>query len=184
MTPQRLHAELSGDVMSKAYLIGALHDATERYYTYRISQKSKGYVSLIKEMILEMGYKAWVYREGKSREVYVVEFSKNVLVETEIRTKQEKIDYIRGYFDAEGSVPKKKDARMYIYFAQKNRVDLEEVRSYLEELGIHCGNIHNPSERVDSNYWRFFVSSKSYKRFAQLIGSNHPRKQAVLEMVI
>lgn len=61
--------------ISKAYLLGALHDATERRLTYRISQKSKKYVTLISLGIKNLGYKAWVYREGKNRQVYVVEFS-------------------------------------------------------------------------------------------------------------
>ena len=144
MTPQRLHAGLSGVAMSKAYLIGALHDATERTHTYRISQKEKDYVLFVKDMIIEMGCKAWVYREGKTKNVYVVEFSKSVLDGFNVETDQEKIDYIKGYFDAEGSVPKKDGARMYIYFAQKNKEDLEGVQSYLEELGVICGKTHNP----------------------------------------
>jgi hypothetical protein len=58
------------------------------------------------------------------------------------------------------------------------------VRSHLVELGIKCGKTHNPSRRVDPSYWRFFVSSNSYKRFTQTIGSMHPRKKTALEMVI
>ncbi len=170
--------------MTKTYLLGLLHDATERKHTYRISQKSEPFIRFIAGMIRGMGYNAWVYREGKSRSVYIVEFSKSVLRNTKIRTRQGKIDYVRGYFDAEGSVPQKPGARMYIYFAQKNRKDLEQVRSFLVELGIKCGKIHNPSKRADPDYWRFYVSAASYSDFAREIGSYHPRKQPVLEMVI
>jgi len=52
------------------------------------------------------------------------------------------------------------------------------------ELGIKCGKPHNPSRRVDPEYWRFFVSSESYSAFAREIGSMHPSKCKALEMVI
>jgi intein-encoded DNA endonuclease-like protein len=170
--------------LSKSYLLGVLHDATERKHTFRISQKDRSFVEYIARMIRHMGYNAWTYREGKTRNVYVVEFSKKVLAGAKIRTRQDKIDYVRGYFDAEGSVPRKPGARMYIYFAQKNKRDLEEVRSFLVGLGIKCGRVHNPSKRVDPQYWRFFVSVESYRDFAREIGSRHPNKRNVLEMVI
>ena len=170
--------------MTKAYLIGILHDATERKYTYRVTQNDESFIYFITAMIRKMGYNAWIYREGKSRNVYVVEFSKFILRDAKIETRQNKIDYVRGYFDAEGSVPKKPGARMYIYFAQKDKKDLEEVCSFLTELGIKCGKIHNPSKKNDPCYWRFFVRCESYRDFAYLIGSNHPRKKQILEMVI
>ena len=62
--------------ISKAYLLGALHDATERKLTYRISQKSKSYVVFVASGIRSLGFGAWTYQEGKSRPIYVVEFSK------------------------------------------------------------------------------------------------------------
>ncbi len=169
--------------MSKAYLLGALHDGFESKHTYRIAQKYESFVREIAEMIHGMGFNAWVYKEGSNRNVFVVEFSKTVLSGFEITSLQDKADYARGYFDAEGSVPLN-GSRMYVYFCQKNKSDLEEVKSFLGELGIICGKTHNPSEKEDPNYWRFFVSCKSYKDFAQKIGSRHPLKKRVLEMVI
>ena len=55
---------------------------------------------------------------GKTR--HVVEFAKSILRGVRIETEEQKRDYIRGYFDAEGSVPKIPRERLYIYFAQKN----------------------------------------------------------------
>jgi len=69
-----------------------------------------------------------------------------------------------------------------LYFAQKDLSDLQEVKSYLEELGIVCGKIHNPSKKADPEYWRFFVGAKSYKDFAVIIGSWHPVKRRFLRM--
>ncbi len=88
---------------------------------------------------------------------------------------------MRGYFDSEGSVPKKSGARFYIYFAQKNYEDLKRAKGFLEEIGIVCGKIHNPTQK-DPNYWRFFVSSGSYKDFIEKVGSWHPRKRQLLRM--
>ncbi len=168
--------------MTKAYLLGALHDATERKTTYRIAQKSTEYVEFLAEGIKSLGRKAWTYREGKSRNLYIVEFSKSLLKGAKIRSRQDKIDYIRGYFDAEGGIARNPKVRYYLYFAQKDLSDLQEVKDYLEELGIACGKIHNPSKRVDPDYWRFFIRVKSYKDFARTIGSWHPIKRRFLRM--
>jgi hypothetical protein len=184
LTPQRLHAGRSKVVsMSKAYLLGALHDGSETTYTFRICQKYESFVRDIAVMIQSLGFNAWTYREGSDRNLFVVEFSKRVLRGFEISTLEDKRDYAQGYFDAEGSVPLN-GSRTYIYFCQKDRNDLEEVKAFLTELGIQCGKTHNPSKKNDPEYWRFFVSSKSYSDFARVIGSRHPIKKTILEMMI
>ncbi len=170
--------------MSKAYLLGALHDATERRYTFRISQRDRAYVEVIKQLVNNLGSNAWIYREGKKRNLYIAEFSKSLLRAVPVASETEKRDYIRGYFDTDGGISRSPAVRYYIYFAQKNRADLEQVRKYLVELGIRCGQIHNPSRTVDPNYWRFFVRRDSYERFATIIGSWHPEKKRFLRMVI
>lgn len=170
--------------VTKAYILGALHDSTERKYTYRISQKSKDYVEIISKGIKSLGFKSWTYREGKDRNVYVVEFSKKVVSDYFISTYKDKTDYIRGYFDAEGCIPRNLNSRYYIYFAQKNKIDLLELRSYLIDVGIQCGKVHNPSKKIDPDYYRFYVLAKSHKRFSNLVGSLHPEKSKYLRMKI
>ncbi len=59
-----------------------------------------------------------------------------------------------------------------------------QVKQYLEELDIHCGKIHNPSKKVDPNYWRFYIRASSYINFARIIGSDHPDKRHYLRMKI
>ncbi len=170
--------------MTKPYLLGALHDGTVRKLTYRIVQKDREYIEFLVKGIQNLGQKAWMYKEGKNRQLYVVEFSKPFLKDAVIASIKDKIDYIRGYFDTEGGVSRDPKVRYYIYFAQKNLKDLKELRKYLIELGINCGIIHNPSKKVDPNYWRFFISIKSYEKFAELIGSWHPIKGRFLRMKI
>ena len=170
--------------MTKAYLLGALHDGTVRRLTYRIVQKDQEYIEFLVKGIQDLGQKAWMYKEGKTRQLYVAEFSKNLLKDFVVDSDQDKIDYIRGYFDAEGGVSRNPNVRYYIYFAQKNLKDLEQVKEYLEKFGIQCGVLHNPSKSADPDYWRFFISIKSYERFAQIIGSWHPIKSHFLRMKI
>src|SRR3990167_11090922 len=170
--------------MTKPYLLGALHDGTVRKLTYRIVQKDREYIEFLLKGIKNLGQKAWMYKEGKNRQLYVVEFSKSFLKDVVLTSKQDKIDYIRGYFDAEGGVSRDPKVRYYLYFAQKNLTDLKQVKEWLEELRIKCGSIHNPSKKVDPNYWRFFISIQSYEKFATIIGSWHPIKRHFLRMKI
>ena len=170
--------------MTKPYLLGALHDGTVRKLTYRIGQKDKEYIEFLVKEVQDLGQKAWMYKEGENRQFYIVEFSKSFLKDIKIISIQDKIEYIRGYFDTDGGVSKNPNVRYYLYFAQKNLKDLEQVRSYLTVLGIKCGIIHNPSKKADPDYWRFFISVKSYQKFAEIIGSWHPVKSHFLRMKI
>ena len=168
--------------MTKAYLLGVLHDATERKTTFRIVQKSKAYIDFLAEGMRSLGQKAWINKGGKDRNLWVVEFSKFFLKDAKVQSRRQKIDYIRGYFDTDGGVARSPRVRYYLYFAQKDLSDLQEVKSYLKELGIACGKIHNPSSRIDPNYWRFFIRAKSYDNFAKIVGSWHPIKRHFLRM--
>lgn len=170
--------------MTKTYLLGVLHDSTQRKTTYRVASKSFKFCQYLVKVIEKLGAKAWIYREGKNRDLWIVEFSKSLLKGVEIKSKQDKINYVRGYFDTEGGISRSSKVRYYLYFCQKNLADLMQVKNYLEELGLFCGVIHNPSRKVDPNYWRFFIRTKSYLDFAKIIGSNHPEKVSYLRMKI
>lgn len=170
--------------ITKAYILGLLHDATVRKTTFRVATKSKKFADFIKSQIALLGGRAWIYREGKTRNLWIVEFSKSFLNEVSIETELDKINYIRGYFDTEGGISMSPKVRYYLYFCQKNKSDLIQAKNYLEELNISCGVIHNPSRMIDPNYWRFFISVKSYEEFARKIGSDHPDKQVYLRMKI
>lgn len=170
--------------MTKQYLLGALHDATKRKTTFRLGQKSEQYVQWIAQQIKSLGGSAWMYREGSNRQFYIVEFSRSFLQETSIDTIQDKAEYIAGYFDTDGGIAKTSSVRYYLYFSQKNYQDLVTLKQYLKELGIHSGAIHNPSKSVDPNYWRFFISARSYTTFAKVIKSQHPEKKSYIRMKI
>jgi hypothetical protein len=164
-----------------AYLLGAAHDATfsARHRTTRFGQSDSRWLDVLRVALSSLGYQSWSYREGASRALWVLETSWQpravpICMESQVR------GYVRGYFDAEGGVPRSPTARMYIQFVQKDRADLEMCRKDLMRLGVSCGKVHNPSVRVDPDYWRFYVPVQSHVAFATAIGSWHPRKREIL----
>lgn len=169
----------------KAYLQGALHDGTfSKNKRFRISQKGTDWLKVLKALFESIGYTSWIYREGRLRDVYVIEtladfldFKFNPL---KVCTDEEKIGYVRGFFDAEGGIPHNKNSRFYIQLVQKDWNKINQLKQVLENLGIIAGKIHNPSKRVDPNYWRIFILAKSQKDFIRLINSWHPKKRNIL----
>ncbi len=164
----------------KAYLLGALHDATfSSNKRFRYSQKGTEWLKALKALLKQIGHSSWIYKEGKERGVYVLEtlakfldFKFNPL---KFKSRGEKIHYIRGFFDAEGGIPKN-DKRFYIQLVQSDKQKLRKIKKILEELEIETGKIHNPSAKVDPEYWRMYVLAKSRKHFAKIINSWHPQK--------
>jgi len=100
---------------------------------------------VLQDLFRKLGSRSWIYREGR-RNVWVVETTCK-LAEATFTSLREKVAFVRGYFDAEGGIPRDSNARFYIQLVQKDRRDLEQVRQFLEDLGIGCGRIHNPSVR-------------------------------------
>lgn len=157
-----------------------MHDGTVHKSTVRISQKEKSYVQMVRDLTIASGGHAWVYREGARRALYVVEFSHSFLGQFRPRTNGDIASYARGFFDAEGGMPRDPATEPYLYFAQKDEASLRDLRNILGQLGIACGKLHRPSARADPAYWRFYVSRKSFRQFRRVVGSWHPRKAPVL----
>jgi len=168
----------------KAYLQGALHDAYRRENRIRFSQKGTEWLTVLKNLLDHLGYKSWMYREG-TRDVYDLETTAEFLDfkfdPRSLKTSEEKAAYIRGFFDAEGGIPHSRNATFYIQLVQKDREKMQLFKELLQSLGIKTGVLHNPSHRVDPNYWRCFVSTASHSDFARIIGSWHPMKRTRFE---
>ena len=165
----------------QAYFLGALHDGTfSANRRFRISQKGTEWLKVLQKLLRKLGYNSWIYKEGSEREVYVLETLADFLDfkfdPIELKTRKEKIGYIRGFFDAEGGIPKDSKAKFYIQLVQNNKEKLEKLKNLLNDLGIITGKIHNPSEKVDPDYWRMYVLAESRKKFVNIIGTWHPRK--------
>jgi hypothetical protein len=161
-----------------AYLSGASHDGTisRLHGTLRISQRDRSWLEMLTEITDRLGYKSWIYREG-SRNVWVLETSIKIPSQKPIGSP----DFVRGFFDAEGGTPQKPDARFYVQLVQKDRALLAGIRGTLTRSGIECGRLHNPSVRVDPDYWRFFVRACSWATFTDKVGSWHPRKRSIID---
>ena len=170
--------------ITQAYLLGVIRDASVRKTTYRVATKNRFFAEILKQGIKDLGRNAWIYKEGKSRNLWIVEFSKSLLNGVKPVSSSEKLDFIRGFFDAEGGIAKSSKVRFYLYFCQKDKVVLEEIKKDLNSFGIESGIVHNPSRRVDPDYWRFFIRAKSYKKFAEKISSTHPEKLLILRKKI
>ena len=168
----------------KAYLQGALHDAYRRENRIRFSQKGTEWLTVLKDLLNHLGYRSWMYREG-NRDVYDLETTAEFLDfkfdPLSLKTSKEKAAYIRGFFDAEGGIPHNRNAPFYIQLVQKDRRKMQVFKELLQLLGIKTGVLHNPSHRVDPNYWRCFVRAASHSDFARIIGSWHPMKRARFE---
>jgi intein/homing endonuclease len=95
--------------------------------------------------------------------------------------REERIAYIRGFFDAEGGIPRSLLSKRYIQLVQKDKPKIAMLKDWLNEIGITTGKIHNPSKQVDPDYWRIFVSRQSILPFVSEIGSWHPRKRAIFD---
>jgi hypothetical protein len=165
---------------AKAYLLGALHDGTfnRLHRTLRIAQADVRWLHVLQVLLQTLGHRSWIYQEG-TRNVWVIESTCH-LKDDAFLTKLETGAFVRGYFDAEGGVPRASDARFYVQFVQKNQEDLMKLRSALTMIGVRCGVLHNPSVRVDPDYWRFYVRAQSHAEFVRSIGSWHPRKRLLL----
>ena len=171
----------------KAYLLGALHDGTysSLHKTFRISQSSKKWLEMLQNMFSILGHKSWIYKEGKQRSVYVLETTASFLDmrfdPLSLSSLEEQLAYVRGYFDAEGGTPHSSHASLYIQICQKNRSEIEKVKFILQNAGIQCGKVHNPSKAVDPHYWRVYIRAVSHQEFMSKVSSWHPRKYALFQ---
>ncbi len=165
-----------------SYLSGAARDATYscRHKTWRLSQKGPEWLEVASLLLSRLGCRSWTYQESR-RLVWTLETTYDMSPFNYPMTSENRIAFARGYFDAEGGVPRLATARFYVQFCQKNKDDLSVVRSALEQENISCGRIHNPSARIDPNYWRFFVRAHSHALFVERIHSWHPRKRLLMK---
>jgi len=167
----------------RCYLDGASRDGTfsSAHRTLRISQKGTAWLTCLSAALTRLGSRSWAYKETR-RDVWTLETTWWDPIPPV--TAKQKAAFVRGYFDAEGGVPRSPEARFYVQLVQKDYRDLSIVRDHLETIGIRCGRLHNPSVAVDPDYWRFFVSSASQLSFCLQVSSWHPRKRFLLDVHI
>jgi hypothetical protein len=175
-------ASASADAL-RAYCQGALRDGTysASHRTHRIGQADPAWLHVLQYILKRLGSRSWIYREGRDRRLWILETTAPFLSlsfePTALAGRPGGVHYARGYFDADGGMPRDIDARLYFQFVQKDFSSLQAVADILRAAGIAGGRIHNPSRASDPHYWRFFVSAASHWQFMRLVGSWHPRKR-------
>jgi len=110
-----------------AYCQGALRDGTfsAPHRTHRISQAEVGWLHVLRAILERLGWRSWIYREGRNRRVWILETTASFLSlsfeASDLVGKPEGLHYVRGYFDADGGMPRDPGARLYFQFVQKDR---------------------------------------------------------------
>ena len=181
------------------YLLGAMRDATVDFrkgknYEVKISQKTKQWLQLIQSIFnKEFGKEGritrhmkgyWILRiNDKQLVTKIIEISgikipqENWGTPEDIRNCSDKetiTSYIRGFFDAEGGLPRKIDidSQKYIIFSQKNKESLEFIRKKLQEIKIEPTNLTRCG-----GVWEFRITKKKcIIEFIEVIGSFHQDK--------
>ena len=127
VTPQRLHAELLavGAKGLEAYLQGALRDGTRSamHRTHRFCQSQRDWLVVIGLALSSLGQKSWIYREGRNRNLWVLETSAKFLSldfdADDLVGTLYGLSYVRGYFDSDGGMPRDSKARLYFQLAKR-----------------------------------------------------------------
>ena len=90
------------------YFAGALRDGTfsSKHRTWRLAQKDKDWLLVVRVVLDQLGAKSWIYREGKDRSVWVLETCcRPSDFSPLLQSSAENAAFVRGYFDAEGGIP-------------------------------------------------------------------------------
>lgn len=186
-----------------AYLQGAIHDGclvkrtTTKRYDIQFYQKNKDWLEKsVIPRLSKFGIETPV--RGPWKGCYYLKFgNKRLYIELErnydkLPEKLEmKLEFIRGFWDAEGSCPhvekyirgerKRGKIPPQIGFHQNgDKRILTEIREVLMEVGIECSKIDGPLSRPVNKKpeYRFFIYSVGrIKKFFNLIGTEHPDKK-------
>jgi intein-encoded DNA endonuclease-like protein len=181
-----------------AYLLGALRDATldirkGKNYEIKIAQKNKKWLQVVQGIFkVEFGKEGnilkhmkgyWILRINgreitrKLKEISEIKIpQRNWKTPSQIKSSniETKINYIKGFFDSEGGLPKKinRKSQKYIIFSQENKESLEFIRETLMEIGIRPTNL-----TTCGGVWEFRITTRDgILKFIDNIGSSHPEK--------
>ncbi len=178
------------------YLIAALRDASidnrkSKNYEIRIWQKDRTWLSDVIKPIIKnnFGINANIHKnllrltnKNAVHEIQRISGIKTHGWDTPKAVKslslEKLVPYIRGFWDAEGGMPKKpenctKSEQMYISFHQKQKEPLVFLRNSLLKMGYMPTTITKCSEAYE-----FRITRRAHmKRFCIEIGSWHPEKK-------
>lgn len=98
-------------------------------------------------------------------------------------------DYLRAYFDGDGSITKKGKNSYQLKLFSKDKDELKKVRKMLRELDIHTTALRSATqEQLDNSftdlekyYWLDITRKKEIKKFKEKIGFDIERKKEVIK---
>ena len=99
----------------QAYLQGALHDASlNKGKRYRFTQSDRRWLETLQRLLHVLGHRSWIYKEGRTRNVFALETLASFLDfhfdPAGLNGAEAKLAYVRGFFDAEGGIPRRETA--------------------------------------------------------------------------
>ena len=183
------------------YLLGALRDGNldvrkGKNYEIKIGQKDPNWLLLVKNL-LDKNFGATANINNGLVRVTQKKVVERIAEFSGIKSPQEfwdtpkilaslrsteLIPYIRGFWDAEGGLPKnpemtKRAEQRYVSFHQKNKESLNFIRQKLIELGFNPTKITFCSEVFEFRICRHL----EIKQFYEMIGSWHSEKSLRLK---
>ncbi len=186
LTPQRLHAELLATSASGAwsYLFGEAHDATisPRHKTVRFGQADVEWLDVLRLLLKERGQKAWMYREGSTRQFWVLETS------AEVAGGSARVLHVRGtscictrLLRRGGWHSTGMPLRGSTSSSCRRTEQISPTCGRSSKMrGLPVGSCTSPSRDADHPVWRFYVAAASHRDFVSRVGSWHPRKRGLL----
>ncbi len=206
--------EINRDV---AYILGALRDGcfirNEKYRIHRIRiyQKNLEWVQMLSGLFsIVYGVIPIVSKDERDNVWSLMVNSVNVFRElsdlSEYPGKQcewnipssilqssteAKIQFIKGFFDAEGGVPhvekhKIEAKNIRVHFTQANEMCLEQIRGILNELDVKTGRVCGPyfKKGYRNPVYRLKIHGiREVARYSGIIGSEHPEKRIRLSII-
>lgn len=185
------------------YLAGAFRDGClSTQWQIKIKQKSKDYLLTKIIPILNQEFslnltKSVVHLQADANKRFYIAFKRKTVWKTvrkrfkipldsrlwETPPFVKKLDkallrfYVRGFFDAEGGVPRNPmSSKLYISFTQRNRESLKFLNTKLHsQWNIVSGKLRVSDSK--SRCWRLTITGlDSIKRFITEVGTDHPYK--------
>ena len=86
------------------------------------------------------------------------------------KTNEEKISYIRGFYQSEGCYCNYKANYFYINMTNKNKAILEKIASFLKDLGINISGIYRQHEAQWERWKLYIYRQEEVKKFCKIIG--------------
>ena len=158
-------------------------DTRTRTYHFRLEVKDLDFALATKKALEKLGLRTSLRKTRRG--LYLViccsksftQWLRGIKVEELpklIQNKEDKISFIRGFFDSDGSLEKNGKGGKYIKMFNKNKELLQVIKRMLEELGFH------PRLRKERYLYVLGIyRNEEICRFVEIIGSSIPRKRSL-----